>query len=96
VACQQVIDPQVWCESGDDGFVRGTRRLLLRRKLCSQGGIKVTGGLGVSLSGLTFVASQVEYRKRLGDQEAILFVSASTTWTRRGLVTTDTTEEILA
>jgi hypothetical protein len=38
------------------------------------------------------VASQEESRKRLGDWEAILLVTASTTWTRGGLVPTDTTE----
>jgi hypothetical protein len=55
----------VW--SYDAGFVRGTRRPLLRGKLCSEGGIKVTEGLGVSLSGQTFVASQEAFRNRLGD-----------------------------
>ena len=51
-------------------------------KLRSEGGIKVTRGLGEGLCGRAFVASQGEDRKRLGDREAILFVSASTTWTR--------------
>jgi hypothetical protein len=37
------------------------------------------------------VACQEEYRKILGDREAILSVSASTTWTRGGFVPTDTT-----
>jgi hypothetical protein len=31
--------------SGDDDFVRGTRRSLLCRKLRNEGGIKVTGEL---------------------------------------------------
>jgi hypothetical protein len=66
------------------------RRPLLRGKLHSEGGIKMTEGLGVSLSGRDFVASQRESRKILGDQEAILFVSASTTRTRSDLVPTDT------
>jgi hypothetical protein len=43
------------------------------------------------LSGRAFVASQGESQKRLGDREAILFVSASITWIRDGLVPTDTT-----
>jgi hypothetical protein len=43
------------------------------------------------LSGQAFVASQGESRKRLGDREAIFFVSTSITWTRGGLVPTDTT-----
>jgi hypothetical protein len=51
----------------------------------------MTERFGVSLSGQAFVASQEEFRKKFGDQEAILFVSASTTWTRGGLVSTDTT-----
>jgi len=51
-------------------------------KLRSEGGIKVTRGLGEGLCGRAFVASQGEDRKRVGDREAILFVSASTTWTR--------------
>jgi hypothetical protein len=79
----------VW--SGDDGFVRRTRRPLLRGKLHSEGVIKVTGGLSMSLSSRAFVASQGKSWKRLGDQKIILFVSASTTWTRGGLVSTDTT-----
>jgi hypothetical protein len=37
------------------------------------------------------MVSQEESRKRLGDQKAILFMSASTTWTRGGLMPTDTT-----
>jgi hypothetical protein len=45
----------------------------------------------VSLSGRAFMVSQEESRKRLGDQKAILFMSASTTWTRGGLMPTDTT-----
>jgi hypothetical protein len=53
--------------------------------------IKVTGRLGVSLNGRGFVATQEEPRKRLADREAILLVSASTMWTRGGLVPTDTT-----
>jgi hypothetical protein len=66
------------------------RRSLLRGKLQSKGGIKVTGELDVSLSGLAFVASQGVFRKILGDREAILFVSASTIWIRSGLMPTDT------
>jgi hypothetical protein len=54
----------------------------------------ITCHLGVSLSGLAFVASQEMPRKRLGDWEAILFVSASTTWTRGGFVPTNTTGQI--
>jgi hypothetical protein len=37
----------VW--SDDDGFVRGTRRPLLRGKLRSEGDIKVTGDLAWAL-----------------------------------------------
>jgi hypothetical protein len=51
----------------------------------------VAGILGVSLSGRAFMASQEESRKRLGDREAIFFVSASTIWTKGDLVSTDTT-----
>jgi hypothetical protein len=36
------------------------------------------------------VASQEEFRKKLGDREAILLVSASITWTRHGLMPTNT------
>jgi hypothetical protein len=71
--------------------MRGMRRPLLHGKLHSEGGVKMTGGLGMSLSGRVFVASQEESWKKLGDLEAILFVSASTTWTRGGLMPTDTT-----
>jgi hypothetical protein len=49
-------------------------------------GIEVIGDLAIAL-----VASQEESRKRLGDRKIILLVSASTTWTRDGLVLTDTT-----
>jgi hypothetical protein len=70
--------------------VWGTSRSLLHGKLCSEGSIKVTGELGVSLNGQTFVASQWESRRIFGDWKEILFVSASTTWTRGGLVPTDT------
>jgi hypothetical protein len=45
----------------------------------------------VRLNGLAFVVSQGVSRKRLGDQKAILFVSASTIWIRDGLVPTDIT-----
>jgi hypothetical protein len=55
-------------------------------KLLSGDGIEVTGDLARAL-----VASQEESRKRFGDREAILLVSASTTWTRGGLVPTYTT-----
>jgi hypothetical protein len=44
----------VW--SDDDSFVCGTRRLLLRGKLHSEGGIKMTGGF----SGRPFMSSQGE------------------------------------
>jgi hypothetical protein len=71
--------------------MRGTRRPLLRGKLRSEGGIKLTGELGVSFSGLSFVASQGVSQKRFGDQETILLVSASTTRASGGLVLTDTT-----
>jgi hypothetical protein len=54
-------------------------------KLLSGDGIEVTGDLV-----RTLVASQEEFQKRLGDREAILSVSASTMWTRFGLVPTDT------
>jgi hypothetical protein len=37
------------------------------------------------------VASQEEFRKRLGDWEEILLVSASTTWIMGDFVPTDTT-----
>jgi hypothetical protein len=57
----------VW--SGDDNFVRGTRRSLLSGKLRNEGGIKVTGKLCMSLSGLAFVACQVLSRKRLSDRK---------------------------
>jgi hypothetical protein len=67
----------VW--SNDDGFVQGTRRPPLRGKLRSEGGIKVTRTLGMSLSGLAFVASQGVPRERFSDQEAILLVTISTT-----------------
>jgi hypothetical protein len=46
--------------------------------------------LGVSLSGLAFVASREVPRKRLGDCKAIFFMSVSTTWTRDDFVLTDT------
>jgi hypothetical protein len=68
----------------------GTRRPLLCGKLRNEGGVKVTGTLGVSYSGRAFMASQKEPRKRLGDRKIILFVSVSTTWNRNGLVPTDT------
>jgi hypothetical protein len=75
----------VW--NGDDGFVRGTwRPPSFVEKLHIGDGIKVIGGLVRAL-----VASQEEFRKRLGNREAVLLVSASTTWTRGGLVATDTT-----
>jgi hypothetical protein len=70
--------------------MRGTRRPILHEKLRSEGGIKVTGGLGVILSGRAFVATQGVSRKKFGDQEATLFVSTSITWTKDGLVPTDT------
>jgi hypothetical protein len=53
-------------------------------KLLSGDGIEMTGDLARAL-----VASQEESWKRLGDREAILLVSASTTWIRGDLVTTD-------
>jgi hypothetical protein len=59
--------------------------------LYNEGGIKMTGGLGMRLSGRAFVASPEEFRKRLDDWKSILFVSALTTWTKSGLVPTDTT-----
>jgi hypothetical protein len=68
-------------------FVRGTwRPLSLVEKLLSGGGIKVTKRAWKVLKWLAFVVSQV-----------VLLVtgkhcvSASTTWTRGGLVPTDTT-----
>jgi hypothetical protein len=69
----------------------GIRRLLLRGKLRSEGNIKMTERPGVNLSGRAFMASQEELRKRLGDQKVIIFASVSTTWTKNGLVPTDTT-----
>jgi hypothetical protein len=75
----------VW--SGDEGFVRGSwTPPSFVEKFLSGDGIEVTGDLARAL-----VASQEKSRKRLGDREAILSVSASTTWTRGGLVPTDTT-----
>jgi hypothetical protein len=56
------------------------------KKLLSGDSIKVSGDLARAL-----VASQEEFRKRLGDREAILLVSASTTWTRGCFVPTDST-----
>jgi hypothetical protein len=53
-------------------------------KLLNGDGIEMTGDLARAL-----VASQEEFRKRLGDREAILLVSASTTRIRGDLVTTD-------
>ena len=87
LACLQ---PSGLVYSGDDGFVRGTRRPLLRGKLRSEGGIKVTGRLGVRLSGRAFVQVNGVPRKRLGDRKAILLVSASATWARCSFVPTDT------
>jgi hypothetical protein len=69
----------VW--SGDDGFVRLPSFL---EKLLSGDGIEMIGDLATPL-----VASQEESRKRLGDREAILLASASTMWTRGGLLPTD-------
>jgi hypothetical protein len=51
------LRPSILIWSSDDGIVQGMRRPLIRGKLRSEGGIKVTGELGVSLSGLAFVAS---------------------------------------
>jgi hypothetical protein len=93
VARRQVFDPPVWCGAATAAlFVwgGGGGRPLLSGKL-REDGIKVAGILGVSLSGRAFMASQEESRKRLGDREAIFFVSASTIWTKGDLVSTDTT-----
>jgi len=51
-------------------------------------GTRVQGDCG-DLQAL--VAMQEETRERLGGREAILFVSASTTWSRSGLVPNRTT-----
>ena len=59
--------------SGIDDRVWGTwSPPSLVEKLLSGDGIKVTEGLGVSLSGRAFVASQGVPWERLGDREAIL------------------------
>jgi hypothetical protein len=69
----------VW--SGDDSFVRRMwRPPSFMEKLLSGDGIEVTGDLT-----RTLVASQERIL------EAILLVSAATTWTRGGLVPIDTT-----
>jgi hypothetical protein len=90
VTHRHVFDPPVWCGAATTALC-GDEEILLRGKLRCEGGIKVTGRLGMSLSGRVFVASQKVPQKRLGDREAILFVSASTTWINCGLPPTDTT-----
>ena len=60
----------VW--SGDNSFVWGASKPPpLVEKLLSEDGIKVTGELGVSLSGQAFMASQGVSRKSLDEWEAI-------------------------
>ena len=73
--------PSGLVSSSDDGFVRGTRRPLLRGKLCSKDGIKVTGARGgehclcckdVTSLVEALVANQALDQKRLSDQELTL------------------------
>jgi hypothetical protein len=73
--------------------VRGTwRRPSLVEKLLSGGGIKVTKGAWQVPKWLAFVACQVGALGRdLVTGKQYSCVSASTTWTRGGLVPTDTT-----
>jgi hypothetical protein len=52
----------------------------MMKKLLSGDSIEMIGNLVRAL-----VTSQKESRKRLGDREAILLISGSTTWNRGGL-----------
>ena len=64
----------------------------LVEKLLSRDGIKVTGELGVSLSGKPLWQVKRCHGRDLVTGKQYSCVSASTTWTSGGLVSIDTTE----
>jgi hypothetical protein len=59
VAHWQVFDPPAWCGAASMFVCRGRGDLHSSwRSYLVESGINVTGGLGVSLGGLAFMASQ--------------------------------------